>query len=179
MALEIGLVVALVLLCAGAIVIWTRLAAANARRIETPAGDLQDLFWGDVMCRHVITSGGMARLEFFDWGVRLRGTFLSRWIVPTWEARYDELSTAGLASLPHSRVAVWLRLKNESAVLAEGGRPPGTPAVLVEGGRPPGTPAGIGFLCDRYTQVLPVLEGHGVQVDRSVTRARKVEELYK
>jgi hypothetical protein len=152
MALEIGLVVALVLLLAGAFVIWIRMASANARRIEAPTGELEDLYWGDVMCRHLITSGGMARLEFFDWGVRLRGTFISRWIVPTWEARYDELATAGLATLPHSRVAVWLRLKD--------------------------TPAAVGFLCDRYTRILPVLEGHGVQVDRSVTRARKVEELY-
>jgi len=152
--LVIGLIVALVLLCVGAIAIWTRLAAANVRRIEAPAGELKDLFWGDVMCRHVITSGAMARLEFFDWGVRLRGTFISRWIVPTWEARYDELATAGLASLPHSRIAVWLRSKDEPAEM-------------------------IGFLSDRYTQILPVLESRGVQVDRSVAKARKVEELYK
>ncbi len=156
MLLVIGLVIALVVLGIGAVVMWIRLAAANARRIEAPAGELKDLFWGDVMCRHVITSGAMARLEFFDWGVRLRGTFISRWIVPTWEARYDELATAGLASLPHSRVAVWLRLKDQLP-----------------------QSSAIGFLCDRYTQVLPVLEGHGVQVDRSVTKARKVEELYK
>jgi hypothetical protein len=155
MPLEIGLALALVVLCAGAFVIWIRLAAGNVRRIETPDGELKDLFWGDVMCRHVITSGAMARLEFFDWGVRLRGTFISRWIVPTWEARYDELATAGLASLPHSRVAVWLRLKDQ----------------------PARSPA-IGFLCDRYTQVLPALESRGVQVDRSVTKARRVEELY-
>jgi hypothetical protein len=166
MALVIGLIVALVLLCAGALVMWTRLAAANERRIEVPAGELKDLFWGDVMAKHVMTSGSMARLEFFDWGIRLRGIVISRWIVPTWEARYDELAIAQLATLPHSRTAVWLRLKAD------------TPAVLVQEGRPRSTPA-VGFLCDRYTQVLPVLEGHGVQVDRSVVKARKVEELYK
>lgn len=165
MALVIGLVAALVLLSAGAIVMWKRLAAANVRLIEPPAGELKDLFWGDVMSRHVITSGSMARLEFFDWGIRLRGIVISRWIVPTWEARYDELATAGLATLPHSRIAVWLRLKDE------------LPEVLVDGGRSPESPA-VGFLCDRYTQVLPVLEAHGVQVDRAVTKVRRVEELY-
>jgi hypothetical protein len=153
MALVIGLIAALVLLSAGAVFMWTRLGRANARRIEPQEGELKDLFWGDVMCRGVITSGSLARLEIFDWGVRLRGVVISRWIVPTWEARYDELGTAGLARLPHSRVAVWLRVADDA-------------------------PA-IGFLCDRFTQILPVLERHGVQVDRSITKVRKVDELYK
>ena len=153
MGLVIGLIAALVVLCAGALFMWKRLASANVRRIETPAGELKDLFWGDVMCRYVMTSGSFARLEIFDWGIRLRGTVISRWIVPTWEARYDEIATARLATLPHSRVAIWLRLKD------------GLPAV--------------GFMSEKYNQVLPVLEKHGVQVDRAVTKVRKVEELYK
>jgi len=30
---------------------------------------------------------------------------ISRWIVPTWEARYDELAIAELVALPSSRIA--------------------------------------------------------------------------
>jgi len=150
--LAIALVVVLVLLCIGGIVIWARLAASNTRVIDAPAGDLDDLFWGGVMCRHVITSGSLARLEFYGWGVRLRGVAISRWIVPTWEARYDELAIAELVALPQSRIAVWLRLRDSSSAIA--------------------------FLSDRTSQILPVLERHGVPVNRSVTRIRRVDDLY-
>jgi hypothetical protein len=150
--LAIALVVVLVVLCIGGLVIWTRLAATNARVIDAPAGELDEVFWGGVMCRHVITSGSLARLEFYEWGVRLRGTAISRWIVPTWEARYDELAIAELVALPQSRIAVWLRLRDSGSAIA--------------------------FLCDRTSQILPVLETHGVPVNRSVTRIRRVEDLY-
>jgi hypothetical protein len=151
--LEIALVVLLLVLCLSGLFMWVRLVARNNRTIETPAGELEQFFWGGVMCRHLITSGTLARLEFFDWGVRLRGIPISRWIVPVWEAKYDELAIAGLVALPQSRLAVWLRLRGE--------------------------PTAIAFLSDRTSQILPVLEEHGVQVNRSVTRIKRVEELYK
>src|SRR5262245_25536629 len=113
---------------------WIRLAASNRRIIGAPAGELRELFRGGVMARHVITSGSLARLEFFDWGVRLRGTVISSWIVPTWEARYDELGRAGLVALPASRIAVWLRLRDEGDAIA--------------------------FLSERSRHILPVLEKH-------------------
>jgi hypothetical protein len=146
------LVVVLAVLCLSGLAMWIRLAAANKRVIGAPAGgDPDEVFWGGVMCRHVITSG-LARLDFFDWGVRLRGTPVSSWIVPTWEAKYDELAMAGLVALPHSRIAVWLRLRDASGAIA--------------------------FLCDRTSQILPVFEQHGVPVDRVVTQIRRVEEIY-
>ncbi len=151
MALEIALAVLLAVLCVGALVMWAHLAHSNTRVIGMPAGEPEEFFWGGVMCRYVITSG-LTRLEFFDWGVRLRGTAISRWIVPTWEAKYDELAIAGLVALPQSRIAVWLRLRGESVAIA--------------------------FLSDRTSQILPVLEKHGVQVNKAVTRIRRVEELY-
>jgi hypothetical protein len=151
--LEIALAALFVLLCVSGLFMWVRLAASNTRTIDAPESKLEQLFRGGVMCRHVITSGSLARLEFFDWGVRLRGTVISSWIVPTWEARYEELARAGLVALPASRIAVWLRLR---------------------GGRD-----AIAFLSDHSRQILPVLEKHGVQVSGSITKLRRVEELYK
>src|SRR6266700_2619142 len=149
----IALVVLLVLLWAGGLVLWNRLAATCARRIDAPAGHLEDLIYGGVMCRWVMTSGGLVRLELFDWGIRLHGITISRWIVPTWEARYDELAIAELVALPASRIAVSLRLRGSD-------------------------PRVIAFLSDHSQRVLRALEDHGVQVNRSLTRIRRVEELY-
>src|SRR5262249_49047891 len=105
--LVIVLVIVLAALIAGGLAMWIKLAATNVRVIDAPPGELRNLIRGGVMSRHVITSGTLARLEFFDWGLRLRGTVISRWIVPTWEARYDELAIGELVSLPASRIAVW------------------------------------------------------------------------
>ncbi|HVB43836.1 MAG TPA: hypothetical protein VNF47_14195 [Streptosporangiaceae bacterium] len=152
MLLEIVLVVVLVLMCIVGIFLWTRLAAASARTIGAPAGELETLFRGGVMCRYVLTSGSLVRLEFFDWGIRLRGIPVSRWIVPTWEARYDELAIAELVALPASRIAVCFRLRGEANPIA--------------------------FLSDRTLAILPELEKRGVPVNRSITQIRRVRELY-
>ena len=153
MPLEIALVVLLVLLWLAGLVLWNRLAATCARRIDVPAGDLEELFYGGVMCRWVLTSGALVRLEFFGWGVRLRGILISRWLVPTWEARYDELAIAELIALPASRIGVCFRLRGGEA-----------------------NP--IAFLSDRSQAILPLLEEHGVPVNRSVTKIRRVKEIY-
>jgi hypothetical protein len=99
---KIVIVVVLALAVAGGLGLSIRRAASNARTIDVPAGEPDRIFWGGVMCRYVITSGNLARLEFFDWGVRIRGIVASRWVVPTWEARYEELAIAELVSLPRS-----------------------------------------------------------------------------
>jgi hypothetical protein len=143
----------LIVAVAAGLGLWIRRAASCGRRIEVPAGEPGRVFWGGVMCRYLITSGTLARLEFFDWGVRLRGIAVSRWIVPTWEARYEELAVAELVALRWSRVAVWLKLRGE--------------------------PAGIAFLSDRSTEILPLLEGHGVPVNRALAQIRRVEDLYR
>ena len=104
------------------------------------------------MCRSAITSGGLARLEFFEWGVRLRGVVVSRWIVPTWEARYDELALAELVKLRFGRIAVWLRVRGE--------------------------PGGIGFLTYFSKDILRELAVRDVPVNRAITEIRGTAELY-
>jgi len=151
----IALIVILAALIGGGVATWTRLAARNTRHIAAGLTDDEpdELLRGGVMGKHVITSGTLVRLEFFDWGIRLRGTAIARWAVPTWEARYDELAIAELVALPASRIAVWFRLRADD-------------------------PRTIGFLSDRSADVLRLLERRGVPVNRAVTRIRSVDELY-
>jgi hypothetical protein len=133
-------------------VVWTRRAASCARIIDAPAGPSEQEFAGDVMCRYVMTSGSFARLEFHDWGVRIRGIAIVKWLVPTWEARYSELAMTELIT-SRSRVAVWLRLRGESG--------------------------GCGFLSARSSNdVLRELEKHDVQVSRAPAEFKRVAELY-
>jgi hypothetical protein len=152
LVLVILLVGLLALIGIASLVTWIRRAGSCARTIEVPAAEAASVFTGDVLCRYVITSGSLARLEFFDWGVRVRGIAVSRWIVPTWEARYEELAAVELVTLPWSRIAVWLRIRGESAR--------------------------IGFLTQHSRDILGLLEKHDVQVDRSVAKVRRVTELY-
>jgi hypothetical protein len=145
--------VGIALLCVYGLVRWIRRAGANKRTIGAPPGELDDLFRGGVMGRGIMTSGSLARLEIFSWGVRLQGIVLFRWIVPIWEATYDQLAMAELVTLPASRMAVWLRLTGGSG--------------------------GIGFLGDHSQQILDLLQEKGVPVNRAVTQVRKVDELYR
>src|SRR5579859_7072668 len=133
---------------------WSRLARSNARIIGAPEAELRQLFRGGVMARHIITSGPLVRLELFDWGIRLRGAAISRWVVPTWEARYDDLAIAELVALPASRIAVCFRPRGSD-------------------------PRIIAFLSDHSQQVIRALESHGVTVNRAVTHIRRVDELYR
>ncbi len=153
MLVAIVVIVVLVLGAGAGLGFWIRRAASCGRRIGAPAGEPARVFWGGVMCRYLITSGTLARLEFFDWGVRLRGIAVSRWIVPTWEARYEELAIAELVSLRWSRIAVWLKLRGEAG--------------------------GIAFLSDRSSEILPLLERNGVPVNRALAEIRRVEDLYR
>ena len=109
MPVIILLIAVLAVIGLASFVIWTRRAASCARIIDAPTGPSEQEFAGDVMCRYVMTSGSFARLEFHDWGVRIRGIAIVKWLVPTWEARYSELAMTELIT-SRSRVAVWLRL---------------------------------------------------------------------
>lgn len=158
MALKILLVVALVLIIGGGLVVWIRRARISGRTIGQPKGNREQeperVFVGDVMRQRVVTSGGLARLEIFDWGIRVRGTVFSRWVVPTWDARFEELAIAELVKTQQSRIAVWFRLRDE-----------------------PG--GGTAFLSSWHGEILGLLEQHDVPVNRSVTGIRSPAELYR
>jgi hypothetical protein len=146
------LVAALVVIGAASVVIWLRRAKSCSRVIGVEAGASLQEYAGDVMCRYVMTSGSFARLEFHDWGVRIRGVVATKWFVPTWEARYSELALTELVT-SRSRVAVWFRLRAE--------------------------PGGFGFLSARSSQdILTELEKHDVKVSRASAEFKRVAELY-
>jgi hypothetical protein len=146
------LIVVLLLLAIGGLAVWTRRARSLRRVIDVPESQSERLFTGDVLSRYVMTSGSLGRLEFHEWGIRIRGIAISRWVVPTWEARYEELAIAELAASRWSRIAVWFKLRGESG--------------------------GIGFLSHFSEEMLHRLEEHGVPVNRSVVKFRQVSELY-
>jgi hypothetical protein len=147
----IVLIVVVAVLAAAALAIWSWRAHAFARTIGAPAGEPERMLYGDVLCRSVMTSGSFARLEVHDWGVRLRGIPMTRWIVPTWEARYEELASAEIVT-SRSRLGIWLRLK--------------------------GGAGGIGFLTSNSEEATRALEAHGIQVDRSVISVKQVTDLF-
>ncbi len=146
------LVVLLALVVLAGLAIWIRRARSSARIIDVPAGHQEDLFYGGIMCKGLTTSGPMVKLEVFDWGIRIRGIAPTRWVVPTWEARYEELAMAELVASPFSRIAVWLRLRGESG--------------------------GMGFLSNQSTQIIRIFEAHEVPVNRAVAKIKRVDELY-
>jgi hypothetical protein len=150
--LVVILVVAVILVIVAGLVTWVRRARSCARIIDTPDGVAENHFAGGIMCKNLTTSGTMVTLEIFDWGVRIRGLAPTRWVVPTWEARYDELAIAELVASPFSRIAVWFRLRGEGG--------------------------GMGFLSQWHQDILKILEAHDVPVNRAITRFKQVEDLY-
>jgi hypothetical protein len=130
--------------------IWR--ARACRRIIGAPAGESEFSCYGGVMCRALMTSGTMVKLDLMDWGVRIRGIPLTRWLVPQWEARYEELAVAELVRTPFSRIAVWFRLQGE--------------------------PGGMGFLTERSRDILDGLQKHEVPVNRAVQQIRNAAAMY-
>lgn len=153
MPVVIALVVVLVVAIIAGLTVWVRRTASCGRTIQVPSGELARSYNGDVICRSGMTSGRFARLEFFDWGIRLHGiAILRNWVVPTWEARYDELAVAERVTVRFSRIAVWLRVRGE--------------------------PGGIGFLSYFSEEILGQLAARDVPVNRAVAQVRSTAELY-
>jgi hypothetical protein len=150
--LVVILIVAVIIVIAVGLVTWVRRARSCARIIEVPEGHQENMFLGGIFCKNLTTSGTMVKLEIFDWGVRIRGIAPVRWVVPTWEARYEDLAIAELVASPFSRIAVWLRLRGEAD--------------------------GMGFLSSYGEEILRILGKHDVPVNRALTRIKRVDDLY-
>jgi hypothetical protein len=142
--IKVLLVVVLVLVIVVALVVWIRRSRSGRRLVAARAAgsDAPKIFFGDVLRRHVVTSGSLARLELFDWGIRVRGMALSRWLISTWEAEYTELAMAELVATRYSRIAIRFRLRGEAGSTA--------------------------FLTHRHEAILSLLEQRGIPVNRAV-----------
>jgi hypothetical protein len=76
---------------------FRRLLAESGWPAMMPDTVLEASFRGGLASAYVHASGGLVRLEFFDWGIRLRATGrLWQRLIPRWEARYEDLATVQL-----------------------------------------------------------------------------------
>ncbi len=149
----VGILLALlIVVVVVSVVLWIRRARACQRIINAPDGELEMACYGGVMCREMMTSGGLVRLDMLNWGVRMRGVPLTRWYMPQWEARYEELAIGELVATRHSRITVWFRVQAE--------------------------PGGMGFMSYRSRDILDGLQRHGVPVNRSVQQIRSPADMY-
>jgi hypothetical protein len=74
-----------------------RKAVRDSRRVGAPDARQTATFRGGMWWPGKFNAGpGSMSLDFFDWGIRLSGGFLS----PVWEARYEELAEARLVKAP-------------------------------------------------------------------------------
>jgi hypothetical protein len=141
-------VIALVIVVA-AITLFRRRSAKSSRTVSVPEETPAAVWKGGLRTQTVNATSGTARLELFDWGVRVRGRGLWRVLLPTWEARYRELATAQLIKWPIANSGVLMRTDGSAAPLV--------------------------FVTLRDREVLDALAARGVPVDRSVARLRRVD----
>ena len=116
------------------------------RVVGMPESRPEAVFFGGALSRTVSATWPLARLEIFDWGVRLDSS--ARFLhclplsVPTWEARYEELVT-----VRHVTGAAGFGLRFAVS----------------------GTPEAVVFWSRRCSEILDRLGAEGVAVDRSLT----------
>lgn len=121
------------------------------RVIGVPGAPPERTFVGGLWSRAMSAMWPLARLEFWDWGIRIRGSVRGvRWLVGSWQARYDEL-TAELVVVPVASRGVLL-----NAGAAE-------PVV---------------FWSRRGHEILDHLGMHGVPVSHTPTRLSWGANLY-
>ena len=92
---------------------WRWLSKSASRTVDVPRGAPIALFTGGgISCSAMNSDNWTAQLELFDWGIKISGAGPLELLVPTWEARYDELIGTGLLTTPFSgRPGVWFRAR--------------------------------------------------------------------
>ena len=119
-----------------------RKAVRDSRRVGAPDTRQTATFRGGMWWPGKVNAGpGTKSLDFFDWGIRLDGGFLS----PVWEARYEELTEARLVKAPM-----------QQGIRFHAGDSEGESEVF--------------FWTWEGSEVLDRLEGHVVAVDRTADR---------
>jgi hypothetical protein len=91
------LLVAVIALFAVLVAGFRRNAGRLTRKVEIPETQAMVTFRGGMWSRHgggTFRGAQWARLQFFDWGIRLDG----RSLLPTFEVRYEEISEARLVA---------------------------------------------------------------------------------
>ena len=130
---------------------FRRLLAESGRPATMPDTVLEASFRGGLASAYVHASGGLVRLEFFDWGIRLRAASrLWRRLIPVWEARYEDLATVQL-------------------IQTIGGY-----GVRLESGAGAGA---LVFWVRRYDEVMDRLANHQVPVDRKMKSLKRAGGL--
>ena len=109
-----------------------------------------------------VAPDGLARLEFFGWGIRVRGKVLLRRLLPTWEARFEELSSARPLSAPLGRQGMYFVARN----VPTGSR-----------SRDGGLGDRIVFWTRPRAEIVVRLEQFGVRADFSEVRIRRSWEI--
>jgi hypothetical protein len=130
-----------------------RLFTRSARTLTEPVGTALARWTGGVKTTFVTASRGTARLELFDWGIRVSGLGLGWLAFPVWEVQYGELRTARSVRWPIANQGILLR-PDGSAATDRSRRPP----------RP------LVFSTRHSDEILAQLAGRGVSVSTDVAR---------
>jgi hypothetical protein len=112
----------------------------DSRGRGLPGARHRTVFVGGMRSGTFIAGPRSIRLEFFVWGIRLRGAGMGRFSTPVWEIQYQELWEARLVTAPTNQ---GVRLR------AAGSAPP------------------VIFWTRRGPEVLDRLQEHAVRVNRA------------
>ena len=130
---------------ASSVALFHWLARGSSRVTGMPQTSPDRKYVGGVTTPTMSATWPLARLELYDSGIRLAGSVrIVRWIIPVWETQYAELTKAEMVAAPLHERGVRFSAHNASPI--------------------------IFWTFDAAAEIVDILEGRGVPVDRSVSR---------